>query len=57
MVVGYAILALIGGVGRWFFTIASDAVAIAFTFPAFLAWRTWHLGRQTVVAEQMAVAS
>lgn len=113
MVAVYATVALVGGVGTWFFNIASIragedylggwfansasssaavdvivvalvacifmvlearrvgmstvitgvlvvltfAVAIAFTFPAFLAWRNWHLGRQPVVAEQVVVAS
>ena len=101
MVIAYAVLALLGGAGTWYFNIqsvragedyltgwfASSAsssaavdvivvavaacifivlearrqrmnpwiaaalvplsffVAIAFTFPAFLAWRTWHLDR------------
>ncbi len=111
MIVVYAILALVGGLGTWFFNIASVrsgedylagwfatsasssaavdvivvalvacifivvearrlemnlvlaallvvlsfAIAIAFTFPAFLAWRTWHLNRTRVAREHMAV--
>lgn len=112
MVVVYAALALLGGVGTWWFNIASMqagedylagwfassasssaavdvivvaivgclfmvlearrqgmniwvavalvplsfAVAIAFTFPLFLAWREWHLGRVEAPTD-VAVAS
>lgn len=113
MVLAYALLALLGGVGTWFFNIASMRagedylggwfansasssaavdiivvalaacifivvearrqqmnmvlaialvplsflIAIAFTFPLFLAWRQWHLNRQPVTGERIAVAS
>lgn len=116
MVIAYAVLALLGGAGTWYFNIqsaradedylagwfASSAsssaavdvivvavaacifivlearrqhmnlaiaaalvplsflVAIAFTFPAFLAWRTWHLERadqRSNASADVAVAS
>ncbi len=116
MVIAYAVLALLGGAGTWYFNIQSARagedylagwfansasssaavdvivvavaacifivlearrqrmnpwiaaalvplsfiVAIAFTFPAFLAWRTWHLDRPdqgTSVRADAAMAS
>lgn len=112
MVITYAILAVLGGIGTWYFNISSMRagedylagwfansasssaavdivavavvaclfiivearrqglnmwlaavlvplsfmIAIAFTFPLFLAWREWHLGRKTASTNTAGVS-